>query len=297
VRWPALLVLVAVACSGAEGEAPQERDARRVVERYVDAVGQGDFAAANALACEELHVDPAQGRADLAALESGMGQVRGAETGVVRTPAIGLPGDVTQPVAVAYRVRAGAAEHDLRVLVTAVRDGERVVCASSAEREPGVLDVAGELRSESIVELPAGRGRFPDAPEGVRPTEEHAPPAGGDLGSRTRAWDRTTVTVRDFTTANGALEGARRDIERYVADAVARIRVPGAPEVVGLRVLAYDYLGVQPPDVGPYLDVVWAQYGTVLWTIAVGDVPTGSDHGEVARLATEVRLRNHGADA
>jgi hypothetical protein len=305
MRRLALLLVVALAggCVRAGGEAPVERDARRVVARYVDAVADGRFDDANALACAEKRLTAGRAAVDLRRVEASIGRVTGVDTEVVPEQPVTVPGDLSGRIDVAYAVRTASARHAPRVLVTAVRDGRRVVCGATTVEATQALDVAGDLGSDTVIEADELADRLPAGPAGQRlVVDRSGVPARGDLGSWTRSWAEpdyggTTVTVHDFTTANGALERARKDLLRYAGDTVAAIHVPESPGTVGVRVLALGYLDVQPPDAGPYLDVVWAQYGTLSWFIAAGGLPTGTDHGAVVRLATEVRLRNHGADA
>ena len=67
--------------------------------------------------------------------------------------------------------------------------------------------------------------------------------------------------------------------------------VEGVENGVGIRLLGYAWLGVQPPNVGPYVDYVYAVYGSYMTIAAVANLPTASDHSAVSFLANEIKAR------
>jgi hypothetical protein len=62
-------------------------------------------------------------------------------------------------------------------------------------------------------------------------------------------------------------------------------------------VSAFAWLLVQPPDVGPYVDFLYATYGDTLVAVAAANVGTRTDHRIAASLARKIAevARSHPA--
>ena len=61
-------------------------------------------------------------------------------------------------------------------------------------------------------------------------------------------------------------------------DSVESIVLADQPYARGTRLLGVAWLGIQPPDLGPYVDYLYAVFGRTMVVIAAAALPTGSDH-------------------
>ena len=102
-----------------------------------------------------------------------------------------------------------------------------------------------------------------------------------------------TVSASRFPSGEDAMSAARRWIARVDQSAVETFDVPDLPGAQGVRVLALEWLWIQPPTTGPYVDEVSLVFGDTYVTVAIGGVPTGAGHDSaithaqaVARLAS-----------
>ena len=74
------------------------------------------------------------------------------------------------------------------------------------------------------------------------------------------------------------MTAARRWMARVDQAAVETFDVPDVPGAQGVRFLAFEWLWMQPPTMGPYVDEVSLVFGDTYVTVAVGGVPTGAGH-------------------
>lgn len=312
--WGVALAMVAGCGSGSRPPSDAGRNRRTdydeaaaVVHDYVDALGAGDVDAAMGLRCHAARPAAhllAQFADELRGLERMIGQVEGVETRPIESrvePLDALP----DRVHVGYRVVVDGDVADEMIAVTVVEDGERRLCGHAtavsqtwAEPLPAQLEPQPETSAE-LVEL------MPDtAPTGMRQAEDREVPVDefvvgrpGLVASWTRAWLRASrggarVNAYRFDTEQHAIDAAASMLAPKSADGVATFAVPGVPGAVGLRVMSYSWLLVQPPNLGPMFDSVTMVYGTTVVEVGVTD-DTG-DHETVSGL---VRLVNASATA
>ena len=126
---------------------------------------------------------------------------------------------------------------------------------------------------------------------------------GSTLPEATDSWQRAWKTgsyggVDVAVERLGSVADARRVaadwLDPEISDAVGTFRVPGADGAVGLRFLGLSWLWVQAPTVGPFIDDVQQQYGTLIVDIRASGLSTSADHSEALEAARQVRqLASH----
>ena len=96
------------------------------------------------------------------------------------------------------------------------------------------------------------------------------------------------MSAIEFETEQHAVDAARRALRLKFHDGVETFSIDGAPGAIGIRALELAWLGVQPPDVGPYVDWVYVVYGTTVVEVAVSELFDDPDHDAVAGLVRQV---------
>jgi hypothetical protein len=197
--------------------------------------------------------------------------------------------DLPEVVEVSYVMSIKGETHDRLLAATAVEDGERKVCGRATP-------AAKELFAE-FSKLPPAGPNTETTPQELLPTE---PPAGhrqiedkvsepaddaqpGELDGWTRAWQRgdyggVRATAVRFDTQQHAREAVRHYLSTKAGDSVESIVLADQPYARGTRLLGLAWLGIQPPDLGPYVDYLYAIFGRTMVVVAAAALPTGSDH-------------------
>ena len=302
--------MLVVACSGAEeaSEEPSQTEsaaATQVVKSYVTAVGRGDIDDAMRLRCAGARIAEAERTPwenQLKRLKDSIGSIEGVEARVIRSTGIRPVVDLPQPVEVAYRVVAGNRQHDELLAVTVREDGERRLCGTATratqrlfEEVPGRLQPlpssAASPRDLMPPRPPAGQIQIEDR---ERTEAEDRQP--GELTAWTRAWQSgdyggSRVTAVGYDSAEHALGAARHFLSKRIPESVDDIQLAQASHVGGVRLLGFAWLGVQPPDEGPYIDYVYAVYDRTMVVVAVANLPPGSDHELAGELLQQVHQK------
>jgi hypothetical protein len=297
----AAAVLVAAllsGCGGGSDEPATSKDSpASVVERYVAAVAEKDFDGAMALRCPDARVPKSRSalwkdQLDLfVKANRRIGKADATSTSRTgMTPTEDLPGieEVTYSVDVGGRTYAG-------LLAATVDDhGKRVVCGTATTK---TKQLAREIGSASTAN-PATRSSprtlvDVEPPEGYRQVEDQELAATDPQPGQQEGWTRALqtgsyggarVTAVRFDSAQHASDAMHHHLTKSIGDTTEIFEVP-KPDAIGVRVLAFAWLGIQPPDLGPYVDYVYSTFDDVLVTVAVANLPTGADHSVVERLA------------
>ena len=113
-----------------------------------------------------------------------------------------------------------------------------------------------------------------------------------------RSWQHGTyggiaVSATRFPSGEHAMRAARNWMARVDQATVEVFEVPELPGAQGVRVLAFEWLWMQPATTGPYVDEVSLVFGDTFVRVAIGGVPTGATYESamteaqaVARLAS-----------
>jgi hypothetical protein len=279
-------------------------EAAAVVREYVDAIGAGDVDAAMALRCRAAR--PAANLmsefADqLRRFEEEIGPIEGVETRSVRSSPLGPLDDLPDPVHVGYRVVVDGNLADEMITVTVVEDGQRRLCGHAtavsqtwAETLPSQLTPQPATSADLVALMPdPGPPGMAQLEDQEVPVDKVFEPRPGLVASWTRSWQRGSergaqarVDAYRFDTEDHAIEAAHSLLGPKSADGVATFSVPGVPGAVGLRVMGWAWLLVQPPNLGRMFDSVTVVYGTTVVEIKVTDDTEG--HDAVLGLAQSV---------
>jgi hypothetical protein len=317
VRRLAAVAVASALVGGCSSESQPTREAGRdrsidydeaaaVVSEYVDAIGAGDVDAAMALRCRAAR--PAANLMNpfadqLRRLEQEIGPIEGVETRPVSSSPLEPLDALPDPVHVGYRIVVDGNLADEMITVTVVEDGQRRLCGHAtavsqtwAETVPSQL-TPQPATSADLVDLmpdtgPAGMAQLEDQEV---PVDKVFAPRPGLLASWTRSWQRGSdgeaqarVDAYRFDTEDHAFDAAHSLLGPKSADGVATFSVPGLPGAVGLRVMGWSWLLVQPPNLGPMFDSVTVIYGTAVVEIKVTD--DTEDHDAVLGLAQSVNV-------
>lgn len=263
-------------------------EAEIALGRYVDAINQGDTAAAMDLRCAGARVaDPSLGafERDAAALIEDIGPLRIAavETASEVAPVEGL---------LQYTI----AGHEGALTIAESDDGGFCFWrpAVSYELERDIADPIdlGNVAVPPQQLLPSSVGEGYD----VVPT----PDSGGSSSTATatisRSWvpksfGGVTVTVGTYPDSNAVLADAARFLDDAVANGVAAVDLGTSPGVRGVRSLGYAWLWVQPPSVGPFIDVAVLPFGRLLVTVQVSGRDAATVDAQLAEVTAEVFAR------
>jgi hypothetical protein len=293
-----------------DGAGSADRDTE-VIRSYVEAMSGGDVDAAMELRCEAGR--PAQERRqlfedDLRRLTDAVGPIDVGRIEVSDTdPRLERSLQGRDAVELTYWLTIGGEEvEEPLVSVVVDEDGQRRVCTFTTAEFPQANGVLGQ----DLADL--GDAAPPDLadllPTSVGPGFRLVDDAAMDLSSMPgqldgavegwfRIWQQetyggVTLSAMRFGSPEEALAAAREWTRRVDDTAIEIIDVPGVAGASGVRSLGYEWLWMQPPTEGPYLDEVSMVFGDTYVTIAIGGVPTGADHEiaiaqaqEIARLA------------
>jgi hypothetical protein len=188
------------------------------------------------------------------------------------------------------------------VSVVVDEDGERRICTFTTAEFPRMHETLGDGLADLGQAGPATLGEMMPGQPGTDyrlHTDARVDPATlpDELDTATDGWARiwqrgsyggVTVSAMRFRSAHDAMSAARQWTARVDDVAVETFDVPGLPGAQGVRFLAYEWLWLQPPTIGPYVDEVSLVFGHTLVTVAIGGVPTGSAFETAIAQAQEV---------
>jgi hypothetical protein len=313
----AFVVVAAVGCGGDDGGSESAESSSttgtsepadvEVIEAYVAAMGEGDVDAAMELRCEAGRISADERdlfEDDLRRLTDGAGRLGVGRVEVTdEDPAVEASLQSGHPVELTYWMTLDGEEVDEPLVSVVVdEDGERRMCTFSttelarmqATLGDGLADL-GPVEAGELVDLmppAAGPGYVLHADGRLDPTTlSGVLDAGIDMWRR--SWRRAgyggvTVSAIRFGSPAEAMEAARGWMARVDDPAVETFEVPGLAGAQGVRFLALEWLWLQPPTVGPYIDEVSLVLGDTYVTVGVGGVPTGTGHETAIAVAREV---------
>lgn len=279
--------------------------AAAVVKDYVEAISAGDLDAAIALRCRAAR--PAadeieEWAVEVRRLEQEIGVIEGVETRQVSYPLEPME-PLPDPVRVAYRIVVDGNVTDEQVTVTVVEDGQRRLCGHATAVSMTWADTLSceftpqPPTSAALVDLmpdtgPPGLVQYEDREV---PVERVPEPRPGLVEHWVRTWRpdsgggaRASIEAFRFSTEEHAIDAAQSLLGHDCAAGVALFSVPGVPGALGVHVMGWQALYVQPPNLGPMLDSVTAVYGT---TVVVLNVTDETDsHDVVSGLARSVNV-------
>jgi hypothetical protein len=310
-----MLAAVAAGCGddgSPEPAAEPRADARagradiQLVEAYVDAMGEGDVDAAMAMRCEDGRIERDERElfeSDLGRFVDTHGRLGVARAGITDTDPVMADESLENPVEVTYWMTLDG-EEAAEPLVGVVVDegGERRLCSFTTSELAHMqavlgddLEDLGQPRAGTLSELmptspgPGHRQAFDEAidPDTLTGSLD------GAVDGWARAWQKlpyggVTVSAMRFPSAEAALEAGRGWMARVDQAAVEIFEVPDLAGASGVRFLGYEWLWVQPPTEGPFIDEVSMVLGDVYVTVAVANLPTGSGHDMAVAQADEV---------
>ena len=282
-----------------------------MIVAYVEAMSDGDIDAAMDLRCEVGRIvagDREAFEGDLRRFTEAAGRV-----GVGRIEVTDEDPDVEpslegrDAVELTYWPTFDGDEVDEPLVAVVVDEaGERRICAVTttelarmqATLGDGLADL-GPARPDTLAALmPSSPG--PDHrlnTDGGMDPATLPEPLDGAVDGWSRIWQHetyggVTVSAMRFPSGEDAMTAAQRWMARVDQPAVETFDIPDLPGARGVRFLAFEWLWIQPPTMGPYADEVSLVFGDTYVTVAIGGVPTGAAHDsamthaqEVARLA------------
>lgn len=209
-------------------------------------------------------------------------------------------------VKVGYRVRFGEAMRGEQVAHLRQLNGAwRLIGVTTPESSGVAAAAANALKPGSATSLePHDITALAQTPAGSTPNDDAATtPATNVPGlgpSWTRSW-RTEpyggvrVTASRYDSSAHALAAIRASLVRDGSDYTASFSIPGAQEAVGVRIRAFAYTGIQPADIGPYLDRVAVVHGNLAMVIQWAYAPGAEHRAELRALFAQVdtAVRNH----
>lgn len=292
-----LAVVALAACTGSESGGAirpisNERgpESERLVAEYVELVLDGEVESANARRCTENRiaedsidaatVDARQLQDDAGPLRSTAAQ--SFDAGSVETAVVGygVSGPDTKS---GQALRASVALEDDKLCIASFWNEASEEVASDLLDAPADRDASGPATLPEPINTP---------PEGFESpvTDDWASDHSGVAEGWTVAWQRNEaqfggarLSVERFGKISDASFAADELASRDVDQSTSRIDV-GAPGAFGYRMLGYGYLGVQPPDVGPWIDQVVVQRGEIVAVAAVTGADPSAGHSEVLEL-------------
>jgi hypothetical protein len=179
--------------------------------------------------------------------------------------------------------------NDRRVCGQATPDTRQLYDEAVRKLVPGSTSPTRSTRELLAVRPPEGYHQIEDQLAAVPPDARP-----GRLDGWTKAWKPdgyggARATATRYDSPMNAVNAVRYALEHEAGDAIEVVTVPDVPNAVGFRMLAFAWLGVQTPDVGPYLDVAYAVFGGTVSTVAFANLATGTDHRLVSSLIAEIR--------
>ena len=277
-------------------------EAKQVLQKYVDAMKREDFAHAIALRCSAARprVDEARYKSDLERLTATLGTIQRVDVSVIGetkiVPIATLPGRVD----VSYRLTTSKGQRGSLVGVTSIEGGRRVLCGWGTTEASGLFPATSAI----IAAAPPIKSSAQDlvavrAPAGSKPFEDVAVPQdptdAGQVGGWTRAWrlgdfGGVRVTAMSYSGSDSALQSAEVQLRRLQGIGVETFKIPGAKAAVGLRALTYTDLWLQDDHTPPYIDEVYAVFGSMLVNVGVSNLTTSS-HAIAIAMMQEIAAR------
>jgi len=274
---------------GATERLADVESARAPVAKYLAAINGGDVDAAMAVRCPDRRLDDRDDR-DLFAQQADR---LVAATGELRIGELDLRGPVEQGASVLLTVDGFEGRIDLLVVEDS---GSVLLCgfrpAASFDIEEG-LPVAPQDAGSTAAPLadlfPASIG--PGFTEVERGQVE--PRDGSDFGDAVEVWtaawqhlDYGGVRLEAARFADPAAAAAALSdlLAARAPDSVAQFRSTVTPQAIGLRILGFAWLWVQPPSSGPYNDLLGVQLGDTVLTVE----PSGIDPATQQDLARQL---------
>ena len=277
-------------------------DAKQVVQKYVDAMRHENFARAISLLCSAARpqVDQSRYKSDLDRLTTTLGTIKRvdvsttADTKIV--PIATLPGRID----VSYRLTTSKGERDPMVGVTGVENGKRVLCGWGTSEASGlfpstsaIIKAADQTKSSTrdlvAVHAPAGGKQVEDAAVPNDPNDA------GQVEGWTRAWrlgefGGVRVTAVRYAGSDSAVQSAEIQLRRLQGIGIELFKIPGTNEAIGIRAVTYSNLWLQDGNTPPYIDEVYAIFGSTLVNVGVSNLITSS-HAVAITLMQEIAAR------
>jgi hypothetical protein len=295
--------------AGAEVTDPDDADDpdAAVVRAYVEAMGAGDVDRALRFRCQAGRPALARrerferdlGRLVDASGELGVGRIEVSD----RAPRVGESLQGRHAVELNYWMTLDGDEvAEPLVGIVVDEDGERRLCTFATGMAPYMDDeLSGDLADlgaapgrdlAALLPVSLGSGCRSLSDEAMDASTLTGPLAGGIEGW-TRSWQEepyggVTMSALRFPSEDIAMAAARTWMFRVEAAATQIFAVPGVPEASGVRFLGFEWLWLQPPAIGPYIDEVSMVFGDVYVNVAIGVVTTGEGHEDAIARAQEV---------
>jgi hypothetical protein len=276
-------------------------DVRATLNRYLDALRDGDFDAAMEERCtagrrpaedEDLFVAQAQTLIDAGAMTS-------VEVARVSDVRIGPVERSADPIDFDYALVSGSKRSAWLHGVAIVQDGAVRFCGygqadiATMTAELGTAPPSGQNRIQAPRELVPSEG--PVAYEQIddRIVNEPLDDVAGWQSAWTRAWQRhpsggARVTVARFDSKSSAAAGLTAMALHVSSDATETFTVDAMPNAVGMRYAAVAWTWMQPANVGYQCDQVLALYGPTLAIVSSCGLTPDETHQGVIDLALAV---------
>jgi hypothetical protein len=284
-----------------------------VVRAYVEAMGDRDVDGALQFRCQAGRPSPAERElfdGDLDRLldatgELGVGRIEVSD----RAPRVGESLQGRHAVELNYWMTVDGDEvAEPLVGIVVDEDGERRLCTFTTGMFPSLYDELGDdladlgalADGDLAALLPTSLG------PGYRSLRDEAMDAStltGALAAGSEGWIRmwkeepyggVTMSAIRFPSEHQALAAARTWMARVDDSATEIFAVPDVPGASGVRFLGFEWLWMQPPATGPYVDEVSMVFGDVYVNLAIGGVATGEGHEDAIARAQEVARLAHG---
>ncbi|HZN14079.1 MAG TPA: hypothetical protein VFB78_07425 [Acidimicrobiales bacterium] len=303
VRIVAVAAAVCVVTSGCGTAKPPTAASIAVVRAFVTALQRRDFDAAMSLRCSALR-QPAEQRAlfldQLDRLQASAGPIEGVDVAPAKHTGLTPVQKLRRPVEVRYTVRRNGTKSAPMFTIVGDEKGHRRLCGqATGDWKRAYAAARAKLRAVGPSPTAALPALLPPTPAGSQQIDDGPPPADrpaftGQKEAWTRAWQTGSyggerVTAWRYDTSAHALAAAREQLRSVAGAAIEAISVPPSG-ASGVRLAAFSALGVQTPDVGPYVDYVYAVYGRVVVLVAPGNLPTGATHDRARALLSQLRL-------
>jgi hypothetical protein len=182
--------------------------------------------------------------------------------------------------------------------VTVLEEGVRRICGAYPTQAAGLLDVLQSAVTTKAAAAVDPKAVMPDAPDGYQVVADtSSAPGGNPLAGEAAAWTRTyqsteghiaIVAAGRYDTDAHAVAAAQQFLADYAGGGVGRFTLTGVDGAVGLRALALPVLWIQPPSIGPVVDVVVGALGPTAYKVVVGGLDQGAGHELASALAGRV---------
>ncbi len=203
-----------------------------------------------------------------------------AETKIV--PIAELPGRID----VSFQLTTLKGKREALVGVTSIEGRKRVLCGWGTSQASDLLPsnaaiiTPGRTTTRSARDLlavgpPLGGRSFEDAAVSQDPNDP------GQVGGWTRAWrvgefGGVRVSAVSYIGPDAALQSATVQLRRLQGIGVETFTVPGAKAAIGIRAVTYSDLWLQDGQTPPFIDEVYAIFGSTLVNVGVSNVTTNS---------------------